>query len=162
MGALQNGNHDQYLDNPAQLGQASAVTEGNAILGHLFGSKEVSREVASRASAQSGVSSSILKKMLPMVAMMAMGSLGKQTSGKGGLQSALTGMAMQQLMGGGAKASGLSGLLGGLLGGGQRRAQAQQQQQHQQGMGMLGKMLDADGDGSTMDDILSMVMNSRR
>jgi len=162
MGALQKGNHDQYIDNPAQLGQSGAVTEGNAILGHLFGSKEVSREVASRASAKSGVDSSILKKMLPMVAMMAMGSLGKQTRGGGGLQSALTGMAMQQLMGGGAEAGGLSGILGGLLGGGQRRAQAQQRQQHQNGMGMLGKMLDADGDGSTMDDILGMVMNSRR
>ena len=96
-----------------------------------------------------------------MVAMMAMGSLGKQTRGGGGLQSALTGMAMQQLMGGGAKAGGLGGLLGGLMGGG-RRAQTQQRQQHQNGMGMLGKMLDADGDGSTMDDILGMVMNSRR
>ena len=161
IGALQNGNHDQYLDNPAQLGQAGVVDEGNAILGHLFGSKEVSREVASRASAQSGVDSSILKKMLPMVAMMAMGSLGKQTKGGGGLQSMMTGLAMQQLMGGGARAGGLGGMLGGLLGGG-RRAQAQQRQQHQQGMGMLGKMLDADGDGSTMDDILGMVMNSRR
>ena len=163
IGALQKGNHDQYLDNPAQLGQAGVVDEGNAILGHLFGSKEVSREVASRASAQSGVDSSILKKMLPMVAMMAMGSLGKQTKGGGGLQSMMTGLAMQQLMGGGGgRQSGLSGMLGGLLGGGARRAQAQQRQQHQQGMGMLGKMLDADGDGSTMDDILGMVMNSRR
>jgi len=161
IGALQKGSHDQYLDNPAQLNQAGAVTEGNAILGHLFGSKEVSREVASRASASSGVDASFLKKMVPMVAMMAMGSLGKQTRGGGGLQSALTGMAMQQLMGGGAKAGGLGGLLGGLMGGG-RRAQTQQRQQHQNGMGMLGKMLDADGDGSTMDDILGMVMNSRR
>ena len=159
MGALQKGNHDQYLDNPQQLSQAGAVTEGNAILGHLFGSKDVSREVASRASASSGIDSGILKKMLPMVAMMAMGSLGKQTSGKGGLQSMMTGLAMQQLMGG--KSSGLGGMLGGLMGGNQRRAQAQTQQ-HQQGMGMLGKMLDADGDGSTMDDILGMVMNSRR
>lgn len=161
LGALQNGNHDQYLENPDQLGQPQAVNEGNAILGHLFGSKEVSREVASRASAQTGVDSSILKKMLPMVAMMAMGSLGKQTRGNGGLQSMMTGMAMQHLMGGGAKAGGLGGMLSGLMGG-QRRAQAQQQQTHQQGMGMIGKMLDADGDGSTMDDILKMVMNSRR
>lgn len=161
IGALQKGNHDQYLDNPAQLDQAGVVDEGNAILGHLFGSKEVSREVASRASAQSGVDSSILKKMLPMVAMMAMGSLGKQTQGGGGLQSMMTGLAMQQLMGGGASAGGLGGMLGGLLGGG-RRAQAQQRQQHQQGMGMLGKMLDADGDGSTMDDILNMMMKSRK
>jgi hypothetical protein len=49
-------------------------------------------------------------------------------------------------------------LLGGLLGGGARKAQAQQQQAHQQGMGLIGKMLDADGDGNTMDDIIGMMM----
>ena len=166
LGALQNGQHSQYLDNPAQLGAPAAVAEGNGILGHLFGSKEVSRAVAGRASEQSGVSSDILKKMLPMVAMMAMGGLGKQTTGAqaqgGGMQAMLGQMAMQQLMGGGQKSGGLGGMLGGLLGGGARKAQRQQQQAHQQGLGMLGKMLDADGDGNTMDDILGMVMNSRR
>jgi len=164
LGALDKGAHSQYLDKPEQLGAPAAVNEGNAILGHLFGSKEVSRAVAGRASEKSGVSSDILKKMLPMVAMMAMGSLGKQTRGAqgGGMQAMLGQMAMQQLMGGGAKSGGLGGMLSGLLGGGARKAQAQQQQAHQQGLGMLGKMLDADGDGNTMDDILQMVMNSRR
>ena len=164
LGALQKGSHSQYMDNPAQLGAPAAVAEGNGILGHLFGSKEVSRAVAGRASEQSGVSPDILKKMLPMVAMMAMGSLGKQTNnqqGGGGMQAMLGQMAMQQLMGGGAKAGGLGGLLGGLLGGGARKAQAQQQQAHQQGLGFLGKMLDADGDGNTMDDLLGMMMNKR-
>lgn len=168
LGALQNGGHDQYLDNPAQLNQPQAVTEGNAILGHLFGSKEVSREVASRASAKSGIGADVLKKMLPMVAMMAMGSLGKQTTGAGmfnqggSMKGMLAQMAMQQLAGGAASKGGLGGLLGGLLGGGARRQQAQMQQQasqaHQQGLGMLGNMLDADGDGSSMDDILGMLM----
>lgn len=160
LGALQNGNHSQYLDNPTQLGQPAAVSEGNAILGHLFGSKDVSRAVAGRAAETSGVSSDILKKMLPMVAMMAMGSLGKQTTG-GGVGGAVKGMlgqmAMQKLMGG-TQSSGLGGMLGGLLGG-QRRAAAQQQAAHQEGLGLIGKMLDADGDGSTMDDILGMMMN---
>ncbi len=160
LGALQNGQHEQYLDNPAQLGQPAAVNEGNAILGHLFGSKDVSRAVAGRAAEQSGVGADVLKKMLPMVAMMAMGSLGKQTAG-GGASGAVKGMlgqmAMQKLMGG-QQASGLGGMLGGLLGG-NKRAAAQQQQTHQQGMGLIGKMLDADGDGNTMDDILGMIMN---
>jgi len=174
LGALQNGSHDQYLDNPAQLGQPQAVTEGNAILGHLFGSKDVSRAVAGRAAEKSGVGADVLKKMLPMVAMMAMGSLGKQTRGAGmfnqtqgggGLQGMIAQMAMQQLTGGAASKGGLGGLLGGLLGGGARRQQTQMRQQassaHQQGLGMLGKMLDADGDGSSMDDILGMMMNKR-
>ena len=170
LGAVQNGSHDQYLDNPAQLGQPQAVNEGNAILGHLFGSKDVSRAVAGRAAETSGVGADILKKMLPMVAMMAMGSLGKQTSGAGmfnqsqgggGLQGMVAQMAMQQLTGG-RSSGGIGGLLSGLLGGGARKQQAQMQQQasqaHQQGLGMLGNMLDADGDGSSMDDILGMLM----
>ena len=169
LGALQNGSHDQYLDNPAQLNQPQATTEGNAILGHLFGSKDVSRAVAGHAAQKSGVGADVLKKMLTMVAMMAMGSLGKQTRGAGmfsqaaggGMQGMIAQMAMQQLTGGASK-GGLGGLLGGLLGGGARRQQAQMQQQassaHQQGLGMLGNMLDADGDGSSMDDILGMLM----
>jgi len=158
--ALQTGSHEQYLDNPEQLAAPAAVTEGNAILGHLFGSKDVSRAVAGRASENSGVSSDVLKKMLPMVAMMAMGSLGKQTKGgavSGAVKGMLGQMAMQKLMGGSAKAGGLGGLLGSMMGG-QRRAVAQQQQTHQQGLGVIGKMLDADGDGNTMDDILEMLM----
>lgn len=161
LGALQNGSHEQYLDNPAQLGAPAAVNEGNAILGHLFGTKEVSRAVAGKAAEQSGVSSDVLKKMLPMVAMMAMGSLGKQTKGQaasgGGMQAMLGQMAMQQLMGGKQSSGGLGGLLGGLLGG-QKKAAVQQKAVHQQGMGIIGKMLDADGDGNTMDDILGMLM----
>lgn len=159
LGALQNGQHEQYLENPAQLGQPAAVNEGNAILGHLFGSKDVSRAVAGKAAEQSGVGADVLKKMLPMVAMMAMGSLGKQTTGgaaSGGMKGMLGQMAMQQLMGG-QQSSGIGGMLSGLLGG-QKKAVAQQQQTHQQGMGLIGKMLDADGDGNTMDDILGMLM----
>lgn len=160
LGALQKGSHDQYLDNPAQLGQPEAVSEGNAILGHLFGSKDVSRAVAGRAAQTSGVGADVLKKMLPMVAMMAMGSLGKQTTG-GGVGGAMKGMlgqmAMQKLMGGNAASGGVGALLGALTGG-NRRAVRQQQQTHQQGLGLLGNMLDADGDGNSMDDILGMIM----
>lgn len=163
LGAVQGGNHTQYLENPVQLANESAINEGNGILGHLFGSKDVSRAVAGRAAEKSGVSSDILKKMLPMVAMMAMGSLGKQTgsvSPGAGFKGALGQMAMQQLMGGGgAQSSGLGGLLGGLLGGGAKRQQQQATQAHSQGLGMLGKMLDADGDGNTMDDVFGMLMN---
>ncbi|WP_409432174.1 DUF937 domain-containing protein [Litorimonas sp. RW-G-Af-16] len=164
LGALQNGQHDQYLDNPQQLGAPAAVNEGNAILGHLFGSKDVSRAVAGKAAEQTGIGADVLKKMLPMVAMMAMGSLSKQTRGQaqqgGGMQAMLGQMAMQQLMGG-KQSGGLGGILRGITGGNARAAK-QQSATHQQGLGMIGKMLDADGDGSTMDDILGMVMNSRR
>ena len=62
--ALQTGGHERYLDNPQLLRDEATRSDGNKILGHLFGSKEVSREVASRVSQQTGVSSDLLKKML--------------------------------------------------------------------------------------------------
>lgn len=158
LGALQNGNHDQYLEKPEMLGQPASVTDGNAILGHLFGSKDVSRAVAGRASEQTGIGSDVLKKLLPLVATMAMGSLSKQTR-QPTMQSALTGLAMQHLMGGN-KQSGLGSILGAVTGANARQ-QRQTQQTHQQGMGILGKLLDADGDGSMMDDVLRMAMNRR-
>ena len=156
LGALQNGNHSQYLDNPASLNSQNSVTDGNAILGHLFGSKEVSRTVAGNAAAKTGISSDILKKMLPLVATLAMGSLSKQTAAPS-MKSALAGLAMKQMLGSGQKSSRLGSLLGAVTGSTNRQAQ-QAEASRQQGMGMIGKMLDADGDGNTMDDILGMLM----
>ena len=153
LGALQNSRNDQYLDNPQAVVQPEAIQNGNAILGHLFGSKDVSRAVAAHAAEKTGIGSDILKKMLPMVATMAMGALTKQTREPsmaeqlGSLMNGLSGQPQQS-----------GGLLGALLGGGQRRAIRQQRQTHQQGLGLIGRMLDADGDGNTMDDILGMAM----
>ena len=155
LGALQGGGHEQFLDNAKVYAKPETRNQGNAILGHLFGSKDVSRAVAGHAAKQSGIDTSILKKMLPMVATMAMGSLSKQTQ-QPSMASQLAGLAL----GGGQKSSGgLGGMLGGLLGGGRRQAR-QQQQAHGQGMGILGNLLDADGDGNTMDDILAMAMKN--
>ena len=44
------------------------MADGNGILGHIFGSKDVSRQVAARAAQSSGVAPDILAKMLPLVA----------------------------------------------------------------------------------------------
>lgn len=158
LSALQKGNHEQYLENPQMLGQVESVTDGNAILGHLFGSKDVSRAVAGHAAQKTGIGADVLKKLLPLVATMAMGSLSKQTR-QPSMKSALTGLAMQHLMGGGQK-SGLGSILGAVTGANNRQRQ-QAQQTHQQGMGIIGKLLDADGDGSMMDDVLRMAMNKR-
>lgn len=78
LGALNSGRNQQYVEQPEMLGQQQAVDNGNSILGHLLGSKEVSRSVAANASQQTGLDSSVLKKLLPMAATMMMGSLGKQ------------------------------------------------------------------------------------
>lgn len=152
MSALQGGNHEQYLDDPGHLGRAETVQDGNAILGHLLGSKDMSRQVASHASQKTGIDSGILKQMLPMVAAMAMGSLSKQSK-----QPSVADALMGALSGGGQSSGGggLAGMVGSLLGGGKQQAPAQSGGVN---LGMLGGLLDADGDGNPMDDILKMVM----
>ncbi|MCS7025358.1 MAG: DUF937 domain-containing protein [Bryobacteraceae bacterium] len=83
LGALGSGHHQQYLDDPELLGRSETVADGNGILGHLLGSKEVSRQVAQRASEQTGIGASVLKQMLPLVATMVMGALSKQSAAHG-------------------------------------------------------------------------------
>ena len=80
MCALSSGGHDRYIDNPETLGSESTIQDGNGILGHILGSKEVSRAVARNAATKTGMGEDILKKMLPVVAAMAMGALSKQSS----------------------------------------------------------------------------------
>ena len=89
MGALSSGNHGQYIDNPTSLADPSAVTDGNGILGHLLGSKDASREVASRAAAQTGLSADVLKRMLPLAATLMMGAFSKQSGGASSMTPAL-------------------------------------------------------------------------
>ena len=79
--------------------QPTEVGKGNEILGQIFGSKDRSREVAADASAQSGIEPSILKKMLPVLAMAAAGYIAKsagqgqgQGQGQGGIGGALASM----------------------------------------------------------------------
>jgi len=91
MAALSSGNHSQYIDNPASLADPSAVTDGNGILGHLLGSKDTSREVASRAAAQTGLSADVLKRMLPLAATLMMGAFSKQSGNASSTTAALGG-----------------------------------------------------------------------
>ena len=74
MAALSSGNHGRYIDNPTSLADPSALADGNGILGHLLGSKDASRAVASHAAAQTGLSADVLKRMLPLAATLMMGA----------------------------------------------------------------------------------------
>jgi len=76
--ALSSGSHGQYLDDPTTLADSTAVTDGNGILGHLLGSKDASRDVASRAAQQTGLSADVLKRLLPLAATLMMGAFAKQ------------------------------------------------------------------------------------
>jgi len=79
--ALRTGKHERYMEKPSTLGSPDTVKDGNDILGHIFGDKKVSREVANRVSKKSGLSSTLLKKMLPVVASLVMASLSKKMTG---------------------------------------------------------------------------------
>ena len=58
--------------------QPTNVSSGNNVLQHIFGSKDVSRSVAQNAAQRSGLDPSLLKRMLPMLAMMVTGYMAKQ------------------------------------------------------------------------------------
>ena len=79
--ALETGNHQRYLDDPDALTGAAGVADGNKILGHIFGSKDVSRNVAGQAAENTGISVGLIKKALPMLAGLAMGVLSKKSGG---------------------------------------------------------------------------------
>lgn len=104
---LANAQQQRYLDDDnARVYDQEAISEGNSILGQILGSKEASRELAGQAAQQTGLDSGILKKLLPIVASMAMGAVGKQAGSQGVSQNQ----------------GGLMDLVGSMLGGGQSNA----------------------------------------
>lgn len=119
--------------------QPTNVTRGNDILGQIFGSKDVSRSVAENAASQSGLDLGLLKKMLPIVAMLVTGYMANQRG---------TEVAAQATPGGG----GLGELLGSLLG---RKAGVDATSAA--AAPSLSSMLDLNGDGNPLDDILRLV-----
>lgn len=82
MQALSTGQHAKYFEDVHNAFAPQGVKEGNGILGHLFGSKEVSRAVAAQAEQATGVGQDILKQMLPVIAATLMGGLFKQSTGQ--------------------------------------------------------------------------------
>ncbi len=81
VGALGDGHHRLYLEDPRFIGSEVMVRDGNAILGHMLGSVDRSRAVADRVSAVSGVGADWVRKLLPILAALLMGALSKQSSG---------------------------------------------------------------------------------
>jgi hypothetical protein len=112
---------------------------GDAVLGQIFGSKDVSRTVAQNAASQSGLDPNLLKKMLPILAMLVAGYMAKQSGGA-------SASSQPQNPGFG---DALGGLLGGFLGGG---AQAT----NRPASSGLASMLDLNGDGNPLDDIMRL------
>jgi len=77
--ALQSGKHQAYINNPASMSSPETVQDGNNILGHILGSKDVSRNVAAQAAVSTGIDVSLIKKALPLIASLAMGAMSKSS-----------------------------------------------------------------------------------
>lgn len=111
--------------------QPTNLEHGNQVLGQIFGSKDVSRAVAQNAAGQTGVDQNTLKKMLPMLGMLVAGYMSKQ----GGAAP----QASQD------PANALASMFGG-QGAGQSS-----------GAGGIASMLDMDGDGNPLNDVMGML-----
>jgi hypothetical protein len=136
MQQLASGQHVQFVDRDGDGIPDEAAPMGNDVLGQLFGGKAVSNAVTQQAAAMSGVSNSIMKAMLPVIASMIMGGLFKGMNNKG--FGDMLGQIAGQMMGGGNPMGGnpmgnanpmgadnpFGKMLEGMLGGGQRQAQA--------------------------------------
>ena len=97
--ALGSGDHQRYIDNPELISADETRADGNNILGHLLGGKDVSRNVAAQAAQSTGIDASLIEKALPLIAGLAMGAVSKSSNGGQSLDRSLP------------------GLLGGLIGG---------------------------------------------
>jgi len=108
------------------------MDDGAGILGKVFGNKQP--QVENALSQKSGIDAGSVASILKIAAPIVMGFLGKQKA-----QSNVN------------DANGLNGLLGNLLGG-----------QPQQNQSLITTLLDADGDGSILDDVAGMVMGGSK
>ena len=137
MGALDNKHDGSILDNLGDLfgGGVSndVMDDGGKILSHVLGNKQ--RNVENALSQKSGIDAGSVAQILKVVAPILMGVLGKQKR-------------QQQVQ----DSSGLQGLLGGLL-----KGNSPQQEQS-----FLESILDADGDGSVIDDVAGMVLGGNK
>lgn len=150
LGSLKGEGQAEMFDNAALAATDRGKAQGKAFLASLLGGQDEADGLAQEAAARAGVEPSVVQQFLPAIAAMAQGGLQKN------LPANQIDGTMQGLIGGASNqgAGGLMGLVGGLLG---------SKKQGDTGgggfdLGMLNDLLDADGDGSAMDDILGKFM----
>lgn len=143
LGALDKNHDGSVLDDLPGLvggllqsgGQGSGAANGLGILNHVLGGQQ--EAVAQQVSQSSGLNMNQVMKLLPVLAPIVMGVLGRAKNqgglDLGNLASILMGSAQS-----GAQQSGMGDLLGSVLGGVLGGGQAQQQSQ---GGGLLGSIL---------------------
>jgi hypothetical protein len=132
------------------------VSQGNDVLGQIFGSRDVSRTVTQNAAAQSGLDPSLLKKMLPLLAMLVTGFLARQQGASPMAPTPMPSMPSTPSM---PPDGGLGDLMGSLLAGGGAPAGGAMPGNAAPG---LGSLLDLNGDGNPLDDILRIASRAMR
>lgn len=140
MGALLGGKHDgSILDNLSGFLGGEDFSDGNKILGHVLGGNK--DNMVQGLSAKTGVDSSIISKILPMLAPIVMGYLSKKTQNSNV-----------------SSGSGLNDILGGLLGGGNKADGGSSL-----GGSLLTSVLDQNGDGKLdVSDAMSAISGSSK
>jgi hypothetical protein len=147
--ALSSGRHTNYAVDPAMEVETADVSEGNAILGHLFGSKQLSRAVASQAATSTGISPDLFRQLLPAMASMVMGSLFKGATDHQVADNHESGdSASEAAVGGGLLGQIIEGIAGGLLEGAGSATKSRRSRRARRGSGSL-------------EDILEQVMGGR-
>lgn len=159
LGALKGEDRASFFDDPATAAAPDAQAKGAEFLGQIFGSQQAAPDLAAAAAERAGAPVDKAQQLLPALAAMLQGGLQKRapdtevSAAMAGLQQSGdgAGMGLGDLLGGlgGGSSSGAGGLVSGLMGalGGSRAGGGD-------GLGGLLQMLDADGDGSPLDDIV--------
>jgi hypothetical protein len=144
------GGYDRSLDDPDAVALDRAKPAGDDVLGKIFGNKDVSRGVAQQLSATSGIGSTILKNLLPIVASLVLGKLAKGFGG-GAQASPVPG----QTPGGG---GGLGDILKDILGSGGAMPSPQRQQPMPMPDASEGEMQPGQSSGNPLEDILGEIL----
>lgn len=151
LGQLHGEAQGGYFDRPAEAASPQARAQGEQFLERILGSRGASQELAREAAQRAGADERQVADFLPALAAMLQGGMQKQTP-----DSDIQGLLGQARGGGqGGGGGGILGALGGLLGGGARGTSSGSGGFD---LGGISRMLDADGDGSPLDDILERVM----
>ncbi|WP_405328230.1 DUF937 domain-containing protein [Leeuwenhoekiella sp. LLG6367-2.1] len=137
LGALSNKHDGSILDNLGSLlgggnVDQSVMNDGAGILGHVLGGKQP--VVENTLSQKTGLDAGTIGQILKIAAPILLGVIGKQTKQNDVNDS-----------------SALSSILGSMLGGQPKGNQS-----------LIESLIDADGDGSVLDDVAGMVLGSNK
>jgi len=73
------GQYGSYFDNPLAALTPSARAEGDGMLNQMFGSPEIAKAVALQVEATTGIAHDVVRRMMPVMANLMMGSMQRQT-----------------------------------------------------------------------------------